>query len=251
MRIFRFGRRLGAAGAIALTATLAFAAGAGAQMAVQVAQPDEAALDAGALVTKAKKAVEEFRAGQVSARFRVSVGKGRAILIVPEFERAGFGLGGEGGSGVLLQKLPGSAGWTYPAFFEVGGPTLGAQIGFEKGALLIVIHNQQTLNEIMNGELAFGAEARAIAGSKGVMAQTTTSAGHKIDLFRNSTGAFAGAMLKGGDIRPIKRLNVGYYGSGVGPGDILKAKGRTNPHAEGLRAALSTLADTPPPMHTN
>jgi lipid-binding SYLF domain-containing protein len=250
MRIFRLGRRLGTAGIIALTATLASAAGA--QVAAQVAEPDEAKVDAGALVTKAKKAVQEFRASQVSARFRASVRKGRAILIVPEFERAGFGLGGEGGSGVLLKKLARPAGWTYPAFFEVGGPTLGFQAGYEKGALLIVIHDQQTLNEIMNGELAFGAEARALAGSKGVMAQTTTSAGHRIDLFMNSTGAFAGAMLKGGDIRPVKRLNVGYYGVAVGPSDILKAKGRANIHADGLRAALSELVERPPaPMHTN
>jgi len=43
MRILRFGGRLGAAGVMALTATPVSAAGAGAETAVEVAPPDDAA----------------------------------------------------------------------------------------------------------------------------------------------------------------------------------------------------------------
>jgi lipid-binding SYLF domain-containing protein len=241
---------LGVVSLIAAMAVVGVTQANGAEKAGSAADPADRA-EAGRLVTEATKAVEGYRDGEVGGTFRAAVAKARAVLIVPQFERAGFGLGGEGGAGVLLTKLPGAAGWTYPAFFEVGGPTLGAQIGFETGALVIVIHNQQTLNEIMDGELAFGAEARAVAGSKGVAAQTTTTGGDKIDLFFRSSGVFAGAILKGGEIRPVRKFNAAYYPNPAEPEDILKATGPKNPHADGLRAALSGLMAPPKPMPIN
>lgn len=244
MRYSRIGQWLGIASLVAAMAILGVTQANSAEM--------ETAAEAKALVAKSTKAVEDFRSGPVSAKFRAALARGRAVLIVPKFERAGFVLGGEGGPGVLLKKLKGGAGWTYPAFFDVGGPTLGAQIGFETGVLLIVIHHQQTLNEIMNGELAFGAEARAVAGSKGVAYATTTTGGNKVDLFIRSSGGFAGAILKGGDIRPIKKLNAAYYGKPAKPTAILKAGGLKNPHADTLRAALSRLsAPKPAPVPIN
>lgn len=251
MRRNGFGLNLGVAGVVALSTIFAVPSAVRAETALQVAAPDEAAVDAGALVAKSKAAVEAFRSSPVSATFVQSIRSSRAVLVIPKFERAGLGLGGEGGTGVLLSRIDGTDDWTYPAFFEAGGATQGPQIGYEKGTLLIVIHNEQTLDEIMNGELAFGAEARALAGSKGVVAQTVTTGGNRIDLFLRGTGAFAGAVLKDGEIRPVKRLNVGYYGKGTEPADVLSAKGRKNLQADGLRAALTALAIPSVPAPTN
>ncbi|MDX1485526.1 MAG: lipid-binding SYLF domain-containing protein [Alphaproteobacteria bacterium] len=197
--------------------------------------------EADGLVTKATKTVGDFESSKISHEFHRALAKGRAVLIVPEYERAGLGLGGEGGKGVLLKKMPGTTAWTYPAFYRMSGATLGAQVGFEKGAMFVVIQNQQTLDEIMNGELTLGAEARAVIGSKGVQAQTTKTGGHEIDIFVRTKGAFAGAVVKGGDLKPDEKLNRTYYGRKVSAKEVLRANGPRNPQADALRAALSKL----------
>lgn len=205
------------------------------------AQADTMNKETNLVVSKATKAVEEFQTSPVSQKFYGAINKAKAVLIVPEYKRAGIALGGEGGTGVLLKRIPDSSNWTYPAFFEMGGPTLGAQAGFEEGALLVVIYDEQTLKDVKNGELTFGAEARAVAGSKGVQVQTTRAGGHEIDLFIRSKGVFAGAILKGGDIRPVEKLNAAYYGGNADAEKILRVDGLKNPQADGLRAALSAL----------
>lgn len=198
-------------------------------------------VEANGLVAKATKVVGEFKESSIANKFYKSIDQGLAVLIVPSYERAGLGLGGEGGKGVILKKIPSTTEWTYPAFFSMGGATFGPQVGFEKGALLVVIHKQQTLDEIMNGELTLGAEARAVIGTKGVQAQTTKTGGDEIDVFLHSKGAFAGAIVKGGDIRPLKKLNLAFYGRKVAPKEILKPAGPMNPQADALRLALAKL----------
>lgn len=55
----------------------------------------------------------------------------------PDYAKGAFGLGGDGGAGVLLARR--DRGWRPPAFFNVGGISIGAQAGFEAGDLVMVL----------------------------------------------------------------------------------------------------------------
>lgn len=209
------------------------------------AGPDRTGPDA--VIREATKAVKSFKKNHLSKDLLKSIHKAQAVLIVPDYERAGMAVGGEGGKGVLLKRTAASPGWSYPAFFELSGASFGAQIGFEKGALLMTMNSDAALNHVLVGNVALGAEARAIAGSKGVRAESIDMDGHQIDAFVLSKGAFVGALVKGGEIKPAEKLNLAYYGTDAIPSHILKANGPKNHKADGLRKALAALANTPLP----
>ena len=54
--------------------------------------------------------------------------RARGVMIFPRLVKASLILGGEGGNGVLVAK--GADGnWSNPAFYSLGAPSVGFQIG--------------------------------------------------------------------------------------------------------------------------
>src|SRR5207249_5650525 len=56
--------------------------------------------------------------------------KAEAIAVFPNVIKAGFIVGGRGGHGVISRR--GTGGWSAPAFFNLGGGSIGLQIGASK-----------------------------------------------------------------------------------------------------------------------
>ena len=54
--------------------------------------------------------------------------RAKGVLVIPALLKAGFFVGGEGGSGVLLARGKGGQ-WSYPAFYTVGAASIGIQFG--------------------------------------------------------------------------------------------------------------------------
>lgn len=54
----------------------------------------------------------------------------KGIFVVPKFGRGAVGVDGEGGVGLLLLKHNNR--WSDPAFYDLGGVSVGAQIGGER-----------------------------------------------------------------------------------------------------------------------
>src|SRR5271156_3316117 len=81
------------------------------------------------LVDRAKITVDRLRHdSNLGKPVGDMLGRAKAVLIVPSLWRAGFFLGGSGGSGVLLAKGTDGS-WSAPAFYGVGGGSIGFQIG--------------------------------------------------------------------------------------------------------------------------
>lgn len=161
--------------------------------------------------------------------------RAKAIMIVPDMFRAGFVIGGRGGTGLLLAR-DGTGAWSNPAFYGLGGANFGLQIGAQSTELIIVIMSDKGLNAVMNRKLTLGADANVSLGQLGSGLHADTGMDLKADMysFARSAGLFAGLALDGTGIEPRAKYNEYFYGKGTTPEAILIDRTVTDPRAQPL-----------------
>lgn len=192
------------------------------------------------LVADAWRTLGNFIDDAEQAQFRELLPKARAILIVPKLLRAGFILGGSGGSGVLLGREPTGGNWSQPAFYQVGGPSIGLQAGAELSELVFLVMTQGGLDAILASKVKFGSGLSLAAGTTG----KGSGASAKTDVlsFGRGKGLFAGVAGEGilvtRDDESVRR----YYGKDATPQEILSKKTVYNRDASKLITLLSKAA---------
>ena len=138
--------------------------------------------------------------------------RAEAVAVFPGMLKAGFVVGGRGGSGLISRRVTG--GWSAPAFFKMGGASIGLQIGAAKTDLVLLFMNEDALRGLLGDKLEIGGEASAAAGPVGRTASASTNI--RLDAgilsYSRSKGLFAGLELKGGVINPDNNLNEALYG---------------------------------------
>lgn len=139
--------------------------------------------------------------------------KAEAIAVFPGVVKIAFGFGGKGGQGVLSRRIKG--GWSQPVFFNIGGGSIGAQIGASKTDYVLLIMNDDGLNSLMKDKFELGGEIGVAAGPVGREAAASTDARLTAGIlsYSRSKGAFIGAAIKGAVISPDDDLNEAFYGS--------------------------------------
>jgi lipid-binding SYLF domain-containing protein len=137
--------------------------------------------------------------------------RAEAIAIFPGVVKAAFIIGGHGGQGVISRRVRG--GWGAPAFFNIGGGSVGLQIGAQKTDYVLLIMNEEGLKGLMEDKFEIGGEVSVAAGPVGRAASATTNATLDAGIlsYSRSKGAFVGAALKGGVINPDNDLNEAIY----------------------------------------
>jgi len=167
------------------------------------------------------------------------VRRAKAVLIFPSLIKGAAGIGGEGGSGVLLARAPG--GWSDPAFYKVSAGSLGLQLGGQVSEVVYTVMSDKALDALINNQFEFGGDMEAVAGPGGTSqgASTTANFGADIYSFAMSAGLFGGVSLQGAAVTKRDDYNDGYYGQGTTPYAILIERRFTNPNADQLRASLS------------
>jgi lipid-binding SYLF domain-containing protein len=138
--------------------------------------------------------------------------RAEAVAVFPGMLKAGFVVGGRGGSGVISRRVTG--GWSAPAFFKMGGASVGLQIGAAKTDLILLFMNPDALKGLLEDKLEMGGEASAAAGPVGRTASATTNLTLDAGIlsYSRSKGLFAGLELKGAVINPDNNLNEALYG---------------------------------------
>jgi lipid-binding SYLF domain-containing protein len=138
--------------------------------------------------------------------------RAEAVAVFPGMLKAGFVVGGRGGSGLISRRVTG--GWSAPAYFNMGGASVGLQIGAAKTDLVLLFMNDDALKGLLGDKLEIGGEASAAAGPVGRSAAASTNL--KLDAgilsYSRSKGLFAGLELKGAVINPDNNLNEALYG---------------------------------------
>lgn len=167
--------------------------------------------------------------------------RAEAVAVFPGVLKGGFIVGGRGGSGVISRRV--ANGWSAPAFFDLGGGSIGLQIGVASTDYILLFMNERAIDSLLSDKFEIGGEGSAAAGPVGRSASASTDIklNAQILSYSRSKGAFAGLELKGVVIKPDQDDNMQVYGMTArdiltGPNKIAMDK-----MPEGVRVFPQTL----------
>ena len=208
---------------------------------VMTASPAMAGPDQQATVDHAVGTLQDLRRDKEFGNARQLLQTARAVMIAPRIFKAGFFVGGEGGTALLMVR--GSHGWSNPAFYTLASASFGLQIGAQESEVILFIQSERALNAVMRNHFKIGANAGIAVATLGsnVEGATTSNVGADIIVWASSSGAYAGISLDGSVIEPKNESNADYYGRPVTTGDIVLRHAVSAPGAAGLRRALASL----------
>lgn len=168
----------------------------------------QAQQDASKTVQMSTTAINQFVDSRKIPAYVFNNAKG--IVIVPHVIKAGLGVGGQWGRGVLMTR--GKEGkWSLPVFVSVGGASVGAQIGVEMSDLLLVFNDEFAIQKLLqSNNFTLGVDASVAAGSMGAKAKASTAPAEVVSYQRNK-GLFIGLDLNGGVLHVDKNPTIAYY----------------------------------------
>jgi SH3 domain-containing YSC84-like protein 1 len=161
------------------------------------------------------------------------------VAVVPSMIKGGFIVGANYGRGLASCRTP--KGWSAPAFFLVGGGSVGFQIGGQAVDLIMLIMNDNGMKNLLSSKFELGADASVAAGPVGRLAEGNTDWKMRAEVltYSRARGVFAGVSLNGAVIKQDKDSTREFYGHMVTfPASL---KGEVDAPA-GANAFLSTLA---------
>jgi lipid-binding SYLF domain-containing protein len=221
--------------ALVLLAAVAGAAGAQSKNAKKIAKLTKRSQEAARVFT-------EIMAAPDKAIPKDLIDKAEAVAVFPNVIKAGFIIGGRGGSGVISRRV--RNGWSAPAFFKLGGGSIGLQIGASSTDFVLLFMNEEALKGLLEDKLEIGGEGSVAAGPVGraAAASTNITLDAGILSYSRSKGLFAGLELKGVVIDPDNDDNQAVYG--LKAADILTGTNKMNltQMPAGVRIFPRTLA---------
>ncbi|HEX5460758.1 MAG TPA: lipid-binding SYLF domain-containing protein [Steroidobacteraceae bacterium] len=162
----------------------------------------------------------------------------RGIFIIPHYGKGGLIVGGQGGGGVVLVKHDNA--WSSPAFYSIGGASIGAQAGGEGGAIAMILMTQKAVDRFADSTTGWSLNGNAgltVVNWSG-KTRATTNRGDVI-LWSNTSGLYGGVTASITDISPDTKMDQVYYQRPVNSEQIL-AGNVSNPSADTLRNALAS-----------
>jgi lipid-binding SYLF domain-containing protein len=212
-----------------------------------LASPDTtfAAAEQEALVEKAKLSVDALVAQPDMGQFRKLLAVSKGIVVFPQVLKAGFIIGGAGGTGVLLSRDD-TGNWSSPAFYTMGQASIGLQIGAEAKELVLVIMTEKGLTAIIENQVKLGADLSAAVGPVGsnVGASSTTNMDVDVFSFAKNAGLFIGASVEGSVLNARLDWLKSYYGQDLTVKQVVLDRTVDNPQSNKLKSAL-TAAEAP------
>lgn len=143
----------------------------------------------------------------------IVVEKALGVAVFGNLVKAAFIVGGTGGDGVFMRKAPGG-GWSAPAFVNLAGASIGAQIGGSKTDAVVFFMDQASLDALKAGKFEFGTAVTAMAGPTSATAETMSKSTLKgVYVYGRQEGLFAGASASGTTIQFDDEENQAVYGA--------------------------------------
>jgi lipid-binding SYLF domain-containing protein len=173
-------------------------------------------------LTNAATVLDEIMGAADKAVPRSVMEKAEGIAVFPSLIKAGLGIGGQRGHGVLSVRNK-NGGWSNPAFLTITGGSIGAQFGVQAIDLVLVINNQRGLEQLVKNQFKIGADAGVAAGPVGREASASTDIQLRTQIlsYSRSRGLFAGVTLNGSTINQDRDANERFYTVGYRTGQIV------------------------------
>ena len=204
----------------------------------QSSAPDLAAKSMENANKRVEAAIPVVHELQADTRMQPLLQQAKGMLIIPSYGRAALGIGAQGGGGLLLVRRPDGS-WSGPAFYNLGGLTLGLQAGAEGGPIVMVLNNDKAVNAVMKkNNFSLNAAAGLTVVNWRKMAQGTVGIGDVV-AWSATKGLFGDVVAVGlSDIRFNQHLTDAFYGRTLSPKDFATAN-IDDPRAAPLQQALS------------
>lgn len=160
------------------------------------------------------------------------------VFIVPHYGRAAFIVGGQGGGGVLVARHHGT--WSDPAFYSIGGGSVGLQAGASGGSIAMILMTPRAVRKFENSDntWSLNADAGLTVVTYSGRAQADTGNGDVI-VWSNTKGLYGGINAGVTDVTPDVKMDHAYYHGDVSVREIIDGR-VANAHAMPLRDALQT-----------
>lgn len=174
--------------------------------------------------------------------------KAECVAVVPGVKKLALGVGGRYGKGAVTCRKDGGRGpWGPPAMIEMGGPSVGLQIGGQSADYVFLVMNPQGIDHLLRSKFTLGADASVAAGPKGRSAEAATDLQLHAEIltYSRSRGLFAGVSLEGAVVKQDRNANEQIYGERVEARDLLLEGDRRVPVA--ARELVDLLRELSPP----
>jgi lipid-binding SYLF domain-containing protein len=151
------------------------------------------------------------------------VANARAIAFVPAMVKAGLIVGGEYGEGLILRKEGNK--WYGPSYYNLGGGSVGLQIGVQKTAFVLVVNNEKGVDAFLKSKTKLGADVAVAAGPVGRRGDAATDGQLEASIYSYSMtkGLFAGVSLDGSILSISVKRNKEYWKKDISADDALKS----------------------------
>lgn len=141
--------------------------------------------------------------------------------------KGGFIFGGEGGTGLVSCRVGNE--WSAPLFLNVGGPSVGFQIGGQGKQMVLLFLTDRALELFSRARLELNGEISIAAGPVGEAAAAGVARGAAILSYANGGGLYAGLSAEGVAMWPFHVRNENVYGAHAKPAEILSTPARLAP----------------------
>ena len=118
-------------------------------------------------LANAAKAFDEIMSAPDKGIPGTVLNKAECIAIVPGMTKGGFIVGGSFGRGAFSCRGKDKSGWGAPVMIELGGGSVGFQIGAEATDVVMLIMNREGIDSLLKSKFTLGGEASVAGGPVG------------------------------------------------------------------------------------
>lgn len=195
-------------------------------------------------VDSAEKTLANFMRDPQMTWLQQHIHEAKAVMVSPQILRAGFVIGGSGGSLVVIARNRSGNGWNGPAFYHMGTGSIGLQAGAQAAEMVALVMTDKALNSLLSTSFKLGGDVSIAAGPIGGGAGAPITS--DIVTYTRAKGLYGGINLDGTVITLDDGKNRAYYGREATPVDILIERRVSNPYSSRLTQIASAGVNAPP-----
>jgi lipid-binding SYLF domain-containing protein len=148
--------------------------------------------------------------------------RAEAVAVIPHVVKAAFGIGGEGGKGLVSERTADGR-WRARAYIKIAVGNFGFQLGVQATDLVLIFTDKNGFQGLLDGKVKLGVDAGVAAGPVGRNAEVATDVLLKSPVlaYSRSKGIFAGISLDGSVVSIDKDANRVVYARDIPAKEIL------------------------------